>query len=65
MTWYDEMTWCDGCGAEITWVPVLADEGKYCCRDCSQGIQCACGERMEFDEEQRFIKESYSPADLA
>jgi hypothetical protein len=21
MTWYDEITWCDGCGVEITWGP--------------------------------------------
>jgi hypothetical protein len=21
MTWYDEMTWCDGCGVEITGYP--------------------------------------------
>ena len=51
MTWYDEMTWCDGCGVEITWVPVQIDRRTYCCRECSQGIPCACGERMELDEE--------------
>ncbi len=38
MTWYDEMTWCDGCGVEITWGPVLVDRRIYCCRECSQGI---------------------------
>ena len=65
MTWYDEMTWCEGCGAEITWGPVLVKGRTYCCRDCSQGILCACGERMEYNEEQRFIKGSYSPAELA
>ena len=53
MTWYDETTWCDGCGVEITWVPVQIDRRTYCCRECSQGIPCACGERMELDEEQR------------
>ena len=64
MTWYDEMTWCDGCGVEVTWVPEMVERRAYCCRDCSQGVLCACGERMEFDEEQRPIKESYTPADL-
>jgi hypothetical protein len=52
MAWYDEMTWCDGCGVEITWGPVLTDRRTYCCRECSQDIPCACGERMELDEEQ-------------
>ena len=62
MTWYEEMVWCDGCGAEITLGPVLAEGYKYCCRDCSQGILCRCGERMEFNEELRLVKEPYSPA---
>ncbi len=62
MTWYDEMTWCDGCGVEITWGPVLVDRRIYCCRECSQGIPCACGERMELDEEQRSIGVASTPA---
>jgi hypothetical protein len=53
MTWYEEMTWCDGCGVEITWAPVVVEGRTYCCRDCSQGLLCICGERMELDEEQR------------
>lgn len=63
MTWYDEMTWCDGCGVEITWGPVLDGERIYCCRDCSQDILCACGERMEIDEDQWLGKESHSLVD--
>jgi hypothetical protein len=62
MTWYDEITWCDGCGVEITWGPVLVDRRIYCCRECSQGIPCACGERMELDEEQRSIGAASTPA---
>ena len=65
MTWYDEMTWCDGCGAEITWGPVLVEGRTYCCHDCSQGMLCDCGEGMELDEGQRSTKESHSPAELA
>jgi hypothetical protein len=65
MTWDDEMTWCDGCGAEITWGPVLVEGLRHCCFDCSLGILCACGERMEIDEEQRSIIESYSAAEPA
>ena len=64
MTWYDEMTWCEGCGVEITWGPVLVEGCRYCCHDCFQDILCACGERMEIDEEQRYTKESYSSAEL-
>lgn len=63
MTWYEEMTWCDGCGAEITLGPVLADGYQYCCRDCSQGVLCRCGERMEFDEDLRLVNETYSHAE--
>jgi len=55
MTLYEETTWCDGCGVEITWGPVVADERRYCCWDCSQGIPCECGERMEIDEEHRDV----------
>jgi hypothetical protein len=61
----DEIIWCDGCGAEITLSPVLEDGRKYCCHDCSQGIPCDCGDHMEFDEELRLVKETYSLADLA
>jgi hypothetical protein len=25
----------------------------YCCQDCTQGYTCACGERMEMEEESR------------
>ncbi len=55
MTWYDEMTWCDGCGVEITWGPVLVEGRIFCCLECSKGIPCRCGERMELDEEQRAV----------
>ena len=62
MTWYDEITWCGGCGVEIAWGPVLVDRRTYCCRECSQGIPCACSERMELDEEQRSIGAASTPA---
>ena len=62
MTWYEETTWCDGCGVEITWVPVQDRERNYCCRDCSQGYSCTCGERMELDEEQRNVGVASHPA---
>lgn len=62
MTWYDEMTWCDGCGVEITWGPVMVADRVYCCRDCAQGIPCTCGERMEMDDEMRNPGAESAPA---
>jgi hypothetical protein len=53
MMYRDDMVWCDGCGVEITWGPVVVDNRVYCCHDCSQGYACTCGERMELDEEIR------------
>ena len=54
-----EILRCDGCGAEITWAPVIRRRSEstrlfhYCCRDCLDGRLCECGERMVFDEEPR------------
>jgi hypothetical protein len=62
VAWYEDTTWCDGCGVEITWGPVLAEGLTYCCRDCSHGYSCACGERMELDEEQRSVESASTPA---
>jgi hypothetical protein len=49
----EEMTWCDGCGVEITWGPVVIDSRSYCCQECAQGYTCNCGEHTEMDEEMR------------
>jgi len=49
--------WCDGCGVEIRWSPVVItgkepmDKSYYCCQDCSQGLRCRCRERMEIGED--------------
>ena len=53
MTRYDEMTWCDGCGVEITWGGLVVDKRIYCCEECARGISCLCGERLEMDEGRR------------
>jgi hypothetical protein len=56
------VVFCDGCGVEITWSPVVLQgaktaahqrAGQYCCVDCADGRPCQCGERMEFDDEFR------------
>ncbi|HJW91573.1 MAG TPA: TRASH domain-containing protein [Anaerolineales bacterium] len=47
----DETVWCDGCGTEITWGPIVVQKRRYCCPDCSEGLKCDCGVRMEIVEE--------------
>ena len=49
----DEMVWCDGCGVEITWSPVVIGKRIHCCRDCAQNFPCRCGERLESDDYSR------------
>ena len=54
---------CDNCGVEITWSPVIetgreVSTGKfykreYCCQDCFEYRACNCGDRMEMEEERR------------
>jgi hypothetical protein len=62
MTKIEGVVYCDGCGAEITWSPVVIHattsplqlrSGHYCCADCADGRPCLCGERMEFVDEFR------------
>ena len=42
---------CDGCGVEITWIPVLARGKRYCCRVCANGGECRCGYDVENEED--------------
>lgn len=53
MTNSESVVYCDGCGIEITWSPVVEDGRRYCCKDCRDGLPCRCGERLELDEEKR------------
>jgi hypothetical protein len=53
MLFDQESRWCDGCGVEITWGPVVEGNWIYCCEDCREGRVCRCGERMELEEEYR------------
>ena len=39
--------WCDNCGAEITWSPIIHGKHEFCCSDCYEGRGCDCGVRME------------------
>ncbi len=49
----NDTVFCDGCGAEITWSPVLKGNQKFCCKDCSEGLECHCGDRMELEDDRR------------
>jgi hypothetical protein len=51
MAGIDQTVWCDGCGVEITWGPVVAGKRKYCCQDCAAGLECDCGVRMEIADD--------------
>ncbi|UCC89323.1 MAG: hypothetical protein JSV81_08445 [Anaerolineales bacterium] len=42
MASYFNRAWCDECGTEITWTPVMIDGRPYCCHDCAVGLECAC-----------------------
>ena len=44
---------CDNCGAEITWSPVIVEKHDYCCQDCFEGRPCDCGDRMDIEDERR------------
>ncbi|HLE13823.1 MAG TPA: hypothetical protein VI776_03670 [Anaerolineales bacterium] len=56
MAGIEEAVWCDGCGVEITWSPLIEGKRRYCCLDCQRGNPCRCGERMETEEERRETK---------
>ncbi len=58
----DGVLFCDGCGVEISWAPVIvtpaqadpaARRGEFCCHDCAEGRPCKCAERMDFDDDRR------------
>lgn len=50
----DEQTvFCDGCGAEIGWVPVIVKHHRYCCSDCAEDRTCTCGMQAEWEDERR------------
>jgi hypothetical protein len=44
--------YCEGCGVEVTWTPILAGGRRYCCPLCAAGGKCGCGYAVEDDEEE-------------
>lgn len=49
----EENVFCDNCGVEITWSPIIEGKRHYCCQDCKDGLACECGKRMELDDDRR------------
>ncbi len=46
--------WCDNCGVEISWGPIIVDKQYYCCQDCREGLLCKCSDRMDLDDDRRY-----------
>lgn len=57
--------WCDECGVEITWRPVVIGHRNYCCHDCAVGLECACDSiNPGWEEDAEFIqRESFERSD--
>ncbi|HLF90461.1 MAG TPA: hypothetical protein VI451_16045 [Anaerolineales bacterium] len=47
----EQTIFCDGCGVEIFWGPVVKGNKQYCCQDCLAGRPCQCGERQEMEDD--------------
>jgi len=60
----EDTVWCDGCGVEILWGPVVTHSREYCCRDCLDGLECKCGERMELESRRCASATGQSGADF-
>ncbi|MBP1703420.1 MAG: Archaeal domain [Chloroflexi bacterium] len=59
MSRIEQTVWCDNCGVEITWGPIVrVGQARhrilhFCCMDCLAGRACKCGERLELEDERR------------
>ncbi len=53
MAKYLNTVWCDGCGVEILWSPVMAAAREYCCELCRDGLACQCSDRADPDQGRR------------
>lgn len=62
MTRYRNTFWCDGCGVEIRWVPLLKGERHFCCQECAEGQVCDCSQWSELDLDFRLEEQNALPA---
>lgn len=65
MACIEDAVFCDGCGVEITFSPVVVKDThlglvilaqrplRYCCQACAQGLPCSCAERLELEDDRR------------
>jgi hypothetical protein len=53
MVWIDITLWCDGCGVEILWPPVMFEFKHYCCQECQEGRECDCIYQQEMEDQRR------------
>ena len=53
MVLIEDTIWCDGCGVEILWAPLVVEGRHYCCWDCYEGYACRCGGDEDMDDERR------------
>ncbi len=53
--------WCDGCGEEVHWVPLMKDGCHYCCQDCLEGFPCECYRWSELDLDRRVDLDAENP----
>jgi len=65
MTRQYDTRWCNGCGVEILWAPLINDHRDYCCQDCLDGLPCTCGQRMDMDKGRRARSADFTEEDLA
>lgn len=49
----EDTIWCNNCGVEILWAPLVIGKHDYCCRECYLGLVCECGALEDEDEEHR------------
>lgn len=59
----EDTLWCDGCGVEITWVPVYDQHRQYCCQKCQEGEECDCASRQEMEDD-RLANPTFPPLGL-
>jgi hypothetical protein len=64
MVRYRDTLWCDGCGVEIRWKPIVKDQRSYCCLKCLNGEVCNCAAILE-DYPPTSAKRSGMPAILS
>jgi hypothetical protein len=49
----EDSIWCDGCGIEIRWRPLIAGKFVFCCTDCLHGYHCDCLDGLDIEDERR------------